>query len=182
LEIACGPNPLSISNILLKDFFHTHQQEVLMVVKNHVIGAQKPQPKDRSFICDDELRNVKHEGRPGFFVRVRLPSYRSLPLSCIEKIELSIDGAPVAPKDITFVLNGYSHKLEELGGLSKIFWFILDYADLFVETQTSLSAGEHQVEGTMVIVEPYMTVGRFPFFYSAQKRLPLATDFQEMQE
>jgi hypothetical protein len=153
-----------------------------MPEKSHVVGAatERPQPKDRSFLCDDELRNVNHEGRPGFLVRVLLPSYRSLPLSCIEKIELSIDGAPVDPKSITFVLNGYSHKLDELGQLSKIFWFILDYADLFVERDEPLSAGEHVIAGTMVIVEPYMTVGRFPFFYSSQKRLSVATDLQEM--
>ena len=149
-----------------------------MLNKSHVIGggAQKPQPKDRSFICDEEIRNINYEGRPGILVRIRLPSYRALPLSCIEKIELSIDEAPVDPQDITFLLNGYSHKLDELGRLSKIFWWILDYADLFVERHTPLSAGEHRVVGAMVTVEPYMTVGRFPFFYQSEKRLSVAAD------
>jgi len=145
---------------------------------SHVIGGgvNKPQPKDRSFICDDEIRNVKYQGKPGFLIRVLLPSYRALPLSCIENIELAIDGAPVDPKDITFILNGSSHKLNELGGLSKSFWWILDYADLFIEGHAPLSLGEHLVAGTMVTVEPYMTVGRFPFFYPAQKRLSVAAD------
>jgi len=133
--------------------------------------------KDRSFICDDEIRNVTRDGVAGFLVRIRLSSYRSLPLSCIEKIELSVDGVSIDPRSITFILNGYSHQLDELGGLSKIFWWILDYADLFIESQEPLSAGEHIVKGTMVTVEPYMTVGRFPFFYHAEKRLSVATDF-----
>lgn len=153
-----------------------------MPTKSRKVGAvtkktEQPRNIDRSFIRDEEIRNIKHEGRSGFLIRVRLPSYRSLPLSCIEKIDINIDGASINSRDITFILNGYSHKLEELGQLSRIFWFILDYAELFVEWKEPLSAGEHVVSGTMVIVEPYMTVGRFPFFYSAQKRLSVATDF-----
>ncbi len=149
-----------------------------MPEKSHVIGggANKPQPKDRSFICDDEIRNTTYQGRSGVLIRILLPSYRALPLSCIESFELTIDGAPVERKDIMFILNGYSHRLDELGGLSKVFWWILDYADLFIERPESLSAGEHVVAGTLKIVEPYMTVGRFPFFYTAEKRLSVAAD------
>ena len=143
---------------------------------NRVIGARPFEPKERTFICDDDLRSGSHEGRSGFFVRVLLPSYRALPLSCIERIELNIDGTPVEPKNITLVLNGYSHSMDSLGSLSKIYWFILDKADLFIESASPLSAGEHLVAGTMVIVEPYMTVGRFPFYYAADKRLKTAVD------
>ena len=137
---------------------------------------ERPKAKDRSFISDEEIRNVVLDGKPGFLVRVRLPSYRSLPLSCIDTIELSVDGVAIDPQQITFLLNGYSHKLDELGGLSKIFWWILDYGDLFVASQAPLGPGEHLVKGTMVTVEPYMTVGRFPLFYHAEKRLSVATD------
>lgn len=145
---------------------------------NHVIGGgqNRPAPKDRTFICNDELRNGSHQGKPGYFVRVLLPSYRALPLSCIEKYELVVDGVPVDPEAITLVLDGHSYKIPELGALSKIYWWILDYADLFVASAKPLAAGEHLVQGTMKVVEPYMTVGRFPFFYTAEKRLPVAAD------
>jgi hypothetical protein len=136
---------------------------------------ERPKIKERSFITEAEIRNGKFEGMSGFFIRILLPSYRSLPLSCIGKIELSIDGTPVDPGDIVFILNGYSHKVSELGQLSKIFWFILDYADLFIPGKEPLSQGDHLVKGTMVTVEPYMTVGRFPFFYTSEKRLSVET-------
>lgn len=150
-----------------------------MVNKNHVIGGgpDRPQPKERVFLCDEPLRNGKNQDKPGYFIRILLPSYRSLPLSCIEKFELTVDGTAVNPDDIAFVLNGSSYKVPELGSLSKLYWWILDSADLFIASPQPLNAGEHLVQGTLVIVEPYMTVGRFPFFYTAEKRLRVASDF-----
>ncbi len=130
----------------------------------------------RSFLSDDDIRPTVWEGQSGYFVRVRLMSYRSLPLSCIEDIQLSIDGAHVARERITFVLNGLGHKLGELGRLSRLWWFILDAADLFVASETPLAPGEHAVEGTLVTVEPYVTGGRFSFYYPSAKRLSVAVE------
>ena len=129
--------------------------------------------KGRGFIGDEGFRNAVHDGKQGFKLKVRLTSYRSLPLSCIEGMQLSIDGEAVDPNDITFILNNYSHQLHELAQLSYIWWFILDYAELFIAREHGLAAGEHEVEGTLITVEPYITAGRFSFFSSAKKRLLL---------
>jgi hypothetical protein len=104
---------------------------------------------------------------------VRLTSYRSLPLSCIEGMQVAIDGEPVDPREIVFTLNGYSHTLDELPRLSTAWWFILDYAELFVPREQPLAPGYHQVEGTLITVEPYATAGRFSFYNSSRKRLLL---------
>lgn len=130
----------------------------------------------RSFINKEEIRNTVHQGKSGYLIRVSLTSYRSLPLSCIENIELSIDGKAIDPEDMRLILNGYSHKLDELAGLSHIWWFILDNADLFVASPQPLPEGEHLVEGTLVTVEPYVTGGRFSFFNSSMKKLSVAAD------
>ena len=130
----------------------------------------------RSFICDEDLRVATHAGEPGFLVRVLLPSYRSLPLSCIDRVELSLDGEAIDPKDITLILNGYSHKLDEMPGLSRIFWYILDKADLFIKRKEPLGPGKHTLEGTLVMVEPYMTAGRFALYYTAKRQLSVAAD------
>ena len=132
--------------------------------------------KDRSFISDEGFQNATHAGTPGFKLKVRLTSYRALPLSCIEGIELKIDGKPIAPSDITFIYNGYSHKLNELPRLHTVWWFILDYAELFVARAGGLAAGKHTVEGTLITVEPYITAGRFSFFNSVKKQLVIDSD------
>ena len=132
--------------------------------------------KGRSFISDEGFRNAVQDGKQGFKLKVRLTSYRSLPLSCIEGMQLKIDGEPIDSNDITFTLNNYSHKLADISQLSTIWWFILDYAELFIAREDGLAAGEHEVEGTLITVEPYITAGRFSFYNTAKKRLFLETD------
>ncbi len=146
------------------------------VVTSETPEDEAPSLGGRNFLADYEIRNVTHAGKNGYLVRVCLTSYRSLPLSCLEKIELKVDGQAIDPGRMRFVLNGYSHKLEELAHLSHIFWFILDYADLFVESEARLSPGEHLVESLLVTVEPYMTGGRYSLFNPSTKRLAVADD------
>lgn len=147
-------------------------------VKQKEAASPTRRGKDLSFLTDEKIQNVVHNRKPGYKIRVRLTSYRSLPLSCIENIELSVDGKAIPSEAITFILNGYSHKLDELSQLSQVWWFILDYADLFVESEQPLSAGEHLVDGVLVTVEPYVTGGRFSFFYPSQKQLTVAEPWE----
>lgn len=130
----------------------------------------------RSFLVDEQIRNGVIAGKQGYLVRVCLTSYRSLPLSCIDKIELSVDGKTIEPDQMLFLLNGTSYKLNELAKLSHLFWFILDYADLFIISKEQLTPGEHLVEAMLVTVEPYMTGGRHAFFSPSSKRLAVAQD------
>ncbi|GEM_PF-5988317 len=138
------------------------------------VGLRRPQPKERELLCAEAIRPSVHEGQLGYLLRIRLPSYRSLPLSCIERIEVKIDGRGVDPEGMRLFLGGHSHRLDELASLSKIFWWILDHADLFVPWAEPLEQGEHEVAAVMVTVEPYMTGGRFPMYYTSRRRLPVA--------
>jgi hypothetical protein len=141
-----------------------------------MVDKAKRLPKDRSFIRSDELRNGTLEGQPGVFIPLRLPSYRSLPLSCIEKFEISIDGKAADPAEMRLVLDGISHRIDSFPLKSHLFWWVLEPGDLFVAWPEALPAGEHLVQGIMADVEPYMTVGRFSFFYPAEKRLSVAEE------
>lgn len=132
--------------------------------------------RDRSFISDEPLRNVVLDSVQGVLIKVRLTSYRSLPLSCIEAIELKLDGVQVDAADLILRINYANHRLKDMPHLSGVWWFILDYADLFVPLARKLAPGYHEVEGTLVTVEPYMTAGRFSFHNSAHKRLAVEAD------
>lgn len=134
----------------------------------------RPRPaKDRGFIGDEPLRRATVNDKQGVQLKVRLTSYRSLPLSCIEAIELKIDGERIDPDGLVLTLDSAQYRLRDLPKLSKVYWFILDHADLFAPLSKALTAGAHEVEGTLVTVEPYMTAGRFSFHNSARKTLPL---------
>lgn len=130
---------------------------------------EQVEPRARQFVADYPIRPARCEGKEGILIRLLLPSYRSLPLSCIYGIDITIDREAVERNCTRLILNGYTHRLDELAALSTVFWFILDYADFFVER--SLAPGLHTVAGRMLVVEPYMTVGRFPFIYEAERTL-----------
>ena len=136
------------------------------------LRTQRP-VRSRQFIAAFPLRNAVVEGHSGVLIRVRLTSYRSLPLSCIESIQVSVDGVAADPGTVRLVLNGRTHRLHELAKLNDVWWFILDYADLFVPLRVPLGGGGHEVKGDLVTVEPYMTAGRFSFHHAAQARLQL---------
>lgn len=132
-------------------------------------------PFTRQFLLDRPIRIGTFAGKKGYFITIRLTSYRSLPLSCIEKVELSVDGKAVAPEAITFVLNGFGMKPSEFVDNRHIFWWILDPAELFVEDAQGLPEGEHVVEGDMVVIEPYITAGRGAFPHPSKKHLSVET-------
>ena len=129
--------------------------------------------KDRRFIGDEALRNTTILGLDGFEVKVRLTSYRSLPLSCIKSVSLSVDGEQCDPAALLLTVNYATYRLRELPQLSSVWWFILDYARLFSPRQLPLTPGLHEISGTLITVEPYMTAGRFAFHNSATKTLRL---------
>lgn len=127
--------------------------------------------KARSLLCDEPMRNVTHEGVAGFELRVNLTSYRSLPLSCIEGLQLKVDGEEMNVATALLTLNGVSHKFTDLSGLSKVWWSILEPATVFVARATPLAPGEHKVDATLITVEPYVTAGRFSFYHPTSKVL-----------
>ena len=96
----------------------------------------------------------------GYQVEIRLNWYRSLPLSCIEKVQLTLDGQPVPPEALRFGINGHEYRLDELAGLADEFWFVLDPAVLRVHDPGKVAAGEsHTVEAEVAFRAPYIPMG-----------------------
>lgn len=126
----------------------------------------------RGFLADRPMRRGHLEGRDGVYLTVRLTSYRSLPLSCIEGIRLSIDGVEVEPEALRLVIAGVPYALADLTAFFDRWWFILDFAELFAPLP-DVAAGAYDVEAVLVTVEPYMTAGRFSMFNPDHRTLML---------
>jgi hypothetical protein len=101
------------------------------------------------------------EGEKGLLLEIRLPSYRSLPLSCIEKIGVKVGGEDVSLSAAALRIENRWHRLANLPTLLDVWWFILDQATLFVPMV--VVSGRHEVAVEIVRVEPYITAGRFSF-------------------
>jgi len=88
----------------------------------------------------------------GAELRLRLPWYRSLPLSSVD-LELTVDGAAVESERIRFCVNDRDYSLEELHDRYDEFWFVLDPARLRV---AGVAPGTHEVEVVLGLRIPYL--------------------------
>lgn len=128
---------------------------------------------DAPILADEAMQPTCHDGTEGVKIRIRLPSYRSLPLSCIENIEFNIDGTTYPSDALTLFLDNVPYRPSEMEGLIDRWWFILDHAMVFVPTGT-LGQGLHLVEIKLATVEPYITAGRFTFHHADARDLNMA--------
>ncbi len=92
----------------------------------------------------------------GFDVDIRLPWYRSLPLSTVEVVELKFGGAPVPLDRISFEVNGKTFELDGLIELYDEWWYVLDSAYLHVHHAPIERGRDYEVEVTVRIFPPYI--------------------------
>lgn len=92
----------------------------------------------------------------GMRLAVRLPWYRSLPLSTVEITGLSIDGTDVDLACLRFEIDGGSWTLDELAEQVDCFWYVLDEADLLVPGLVLDPDSSHAVTATLVLHPPYI--------------------------
>lgn len=102
---------------------------------------------------DDGLATTEN----GFSVTIRLPRYRSLPLSCIEPTSLRVDGEDVELSGAAFIVNGREYAVRDLPKHHDAEWFVTDPAVLRV-TNDVLSPGEHEVDFSLNVRIPYVLI------------------------
>jgi Domain of unknown function (DUF6379) len=109
-----------------------------------------------SMLDDDALRVAED----GFELDVHLNWYRSLPLSSVKTVELTVNGEAVPRDDITFVFDGTEHALDDLSAHWDEMWFVLDPATLRVRRSQSLEPGaEADVTVRLGNRIPYILIG-----------------------
>ncbi len=91
----------------------------------------------------------------GASFKIRLPWYRSLPLSCIERLEVTIDGEKINQESISVSIYGQTHSMREVPALHEIQWFVLDELNVNVQTTTPLAVGKHNVSIDFKLRIPY---------------------------
>lgn len=121
-----------------------------------------------------ELVPGSHGDRQGVWLAIRLPSYRSLPLSCLIDLEVDIDGTVTGSADLVLSLYGTAHAVADLRPRRDLTWFVLDVADLFVPLAAPLAPGRHEVSASLQLLTPFATVGRSSHLHTSSKILPLA--------
>ena len=101
-------------------------------------------PMDEHIVGTQDFRNIRYGADIiGYQLKIRLSYYRSLPLSCIEQVTLSIDGTEVPASSIVFIVNDKHFALDQLRDLYAEWWNIVEDATLEVDLPGGLPAGRH---------------------------------------
>ena len=118
------------------------------------------------FVADDSLSAT--EGM--LELDVRLPWYRSLPLSSLDFGRIAIDGDSIDPGAVTVRLNGQERPLSGLAGLWQEYWWVLDSAFVSIPYPGAEAGKEYDVEFTLVIHPPYVPNVFFPAMHHKRMR------------
>ncbi|MGY1810254.1 DUF6379 domain-containing protein [Blastococcus sp. SYSU D00669] len=90
------------------------------------------------------------DGRLG--LALRLPWYRSLPLSCLESVDVRVDGAPVAVRQVA--TGGFTGPVAEAAGTGA-WWDLRDALDVVLDAG-AVPGDAHAVEVDLAVRIPYI--------------------------
>ncbi len=108
-------------------------------------------------ITEGSLQNVLQDDiKKGFSLNVRMPFYRSFPLSCLFDITLSVDNKLVNMADLTFKLDDREFEIAALSEQTGVWWGMFDEAKLIVKKEGGLETGEHNIDLTIRVRFPYI--------------------------
>lgn len=88
----------------------------------------------------------------GIAVSVQIPWYRSLWLSAVDGVEMSVNGVPVPKDRIRFELGGRSYTVDELPEQWDTLWYVADRPDVVAHLD------EVPAPGATVTVEVVLTM------------------------
>lgn len=90
-------------------------------------------------------------------VPVRVPWYRSLPLSSLEELTVAVDGREVTPDTLRLRLGDEEYTLADLAERSDEFWFVQDTG--WVPVPAEGLGAEASVAVTASLRIPYLMIG-----------------------
>ncbi|MET0781925.1 MAG: DUF6379 domain-containing protein, partial [Microbacterium sp.] len=95
----------------------------------------------------------------GFALSLTLPWYRSLWLSSVTSLQLTVDGVEVPAGDLAFELKGVRYSLDELSQQSDVLWYLQEHPLLIATRETPIELGEtHEIRLIGQLRLPYMQI------------------------
>jgi len=92
----------------------------------------------------------------GLLLDVRLNWYRSVPLSCVERLEVALDGTSLPAERTTVELGGARCAIGELAAQDQRWWSVLDAATVRVDLDAAPAPGPHAVDLLLGTRIPYL--------------------------
>ena len=109
-------------------------------------------------IADGSLR----ANGDGFAFGLRMPWYRALPLSCLEGLEVKLDGEAVPSDELRLSVGDATYALADLPPLYDEWWYVADAADVRAPRPGGVGEGEHELDVTIALRIPYIVESGHP--------------------
>jgi hypothetical protein len=107
-------------------------------------------------MLDDDALRAREDG---FELDVHLNWYRSLPLSAVKTVELTVNGETIPREEITFAVDGNEYTLDDLASHWDEMWFVLDAATLRVRRPVVRAGERADVSIRLGNRIPYILIG-----------------------
>ncbi len=107
-------------------------------------------------LIDDASLRVHPEG---FALSLTIPWYRSLWLSSVGSLDVTVDGEAVPRDDLTFELDGTRYSMDALPQQSETLWYLQSHPLLIVRRPVPVALGEtHEIAIAGELRLPYMQI------------------------
>lgn len=118
------------------------------------------------FVVNESLRALPD----ALELEIRLPWYRSLPLSALDFGPVVVDGVPADLETVTLRLNEQQRPLTNIPKHWQEYWWVLDSAYLHIPFLGAEPGREYELDITLVIHPPYVPNVFFPAVYRGRMR------------
>ena len=112
-------------------------------------------PMDKDVVRDDALSVTED----GYRLEIHSHWYRSLPMTSLAVVDLTVDGERVDPHQLRVGVNGKTFAFAELEELYDEWWFITDAVTLEIPRRGGVTGERHRVELDLGLSIPYLIVG-----------------------
>lgn len=112
---------------------------------------------DKYIVCPYGLRNVISETGhlEGFELKIRIPYYRGVPLSCVDSLEVTVGGETFRNDRIRFTVASGSFMMDEMATVADKRWNFDEDATLKVWKPGGLVYFDQRIEVLIRIRAPY---------------------------
>ena len=113
----------------------------------------------RQYYNPSAFKNVEQDGKIiGYSFEIKAQYYRSITLSIVRNLVVTVDGETANREDVRLTVNGETFTLEECRTVvdSEYRWEFGDYAVVTVLKEGGLAAGSHHINCHQSIAPSYM--------------------------
>ncbi len=116
---------------------------------------------EKYMICTRGFKNVSENDQiTGFQLKVRITYYRGIPLSCLDRFDVTVDGETFGPEKMTYTVGDRAFTPKEAENAVNVRWFFGDPITLTIRKPGGLKPGTHDLQVIETLRISYMPNSR----------------------